>query len=191
MKKLFVLLFIVIAGSFNTNAQKFGFVDSEYILENMSEYRDAQDLLDKLSLDWQKEIEVKFAEVDKMYKDFQADAVLLPEDIKKKRQNEIIAKEKEAKDLQKKKFGKDGELFKKRQEIIKPIQDKVYDAIESIANASSYAVIFDKAGSVTLLYSNSKYDRSDDVLDKLGYKPGAIKTDDGKNKDGKNNKDDE
>lgn len=191
MKKLFVLLFIVIAVSFNTYAQKFAFVDSEYILENMSEYRDAQDLLDKLSLDWQKEIEVKFAEVDKMYKDFQSDAVLLPEDIKKKRQDEIIAKEKEVKDLQKKKFGKDGELYKKRQEIIKPIQDKVYDAIESIANASGYAVIFDKAGSVTLLYSNSKYDRSDDVLDKLGYKPGAIKTDDGKNKDAKNNKDDE
>lgn len=191
MKKLLVLLFIVIAFSFNTNAQKFAFVDSQYILENMSEYRDAQDLLDKLSLDWQKEIEVKFAEIDKMYKDFQADAVLLPEDIKKKRQDEIIAKEKEAKDLQKKKFGKDGELFKKRQEIIKPIQDKVYDAIESIANASGYAVVFDKAGSVTLLYSNSKFDRSDDVLDKLGYKPGAIKTNDGKNSDGKNNKDDE
>lgn len=181
MKKLLVLLFAVISISFSSNAQKFAFVDSEYILENMSEYRDAQDLLDKLSLDWQKEIEAKFAEIDKMYKDYQADAVLLPEDIKKKRQDEIIAKEKEAKDLQKKRFGKEGDLFKKRQEIIKPIQDKVYDAVESIANASGLAVVFDKSGSTTMLYANSKNDRSDEVLEKLGYKPGAIKTNDGKN----------
>ncbi len=184
MKKLFVLFVAVIAFSFNTNAQKFAFVDSQYILDNMSEYRDAQELLDKLSVDWQKEIETKFAEIDKMYKDYQADAVLLPEDIKKKRQDEIIAKEKEAKDLQKKRFGKDGDLYKKRQEIVKPIQDKVYDAIESISNASGYAFIFDKSGSTTMMYTNSKYDRSDDVLEKLGYKPGAIKTNDGKNDKG-------
>ena len=119
MKKLFVLLFVFAAFTLNSNAQKFAYVDSEYILENMSEYRDAQELLDKLSLDWQKEIEAKFAAIDKMYKDYQAEAVLLPEDIKKKRQDEIIAKEKEAKDLQKKRFGKDGDLYKKRQELIK------------------------------------------------------------------------
>jgi len=189
MKKLFVLLFVIIAFSMNSNAQKFAYVDSEYILENMSEYRDAQDLLDKLSLDWQKEIEGKFAEIDKMYKDYQAEAVLLPEDIKKKRQDDIIAKEKEAKDLQKKRFGKDGDLYKKRQEIIKPIQDKVYDAVESIANASGYAFVFDKSGSTTMLYANSKNERSDDVLEKLGNKPGAIKTNDGKND--KNDKDEE
>ena len=187
MKKLFVLLFAFAAFTLNSNAQKFAYVDSEYILENMSEYRDAQELLDKLSLDWQKEIEAKFAAIDKMYKDYQAEAVLLPEDIKKKRQDEIIAKEKEAKDLQKKRFGKDGDLYKKRQELIKPIQDKVYDAVESIANASGYAVVFDKSGSTTMLYANSKNDRSDDVLEKLGYKPGAIKTNTG----GKNQDDEE
>ncbi len=176
MKKLLVLLFIVPLFSFHSHAQKFAYVDSEYILENMTEYRDAQALLDKLSLDWQKEIETKFAAVDKLYKDFQAEAVLLPDDIKKKRQDEIVAKEKEAKDLQKKRFGKDGDLFKKRQELIKPIQDKVYEAIETLANTSGYAFIFDKSGSVTLLFANSKYDKSDEVLSKLGYKPGSVKT---------------
>jgi outer membrane protein len=190
MKKLVVLLFVLTLFAFQSNAQKFAYVDSEYILQNMSEYRDAQDMLDKMSLDWQKEIELKFAAIDKMYKDYQAEAVLLPEDIKKKRQDDITAKEKEAKDLQKKRFGKDGDLFKKRKDLIKPIQDKVYNAIEDLANASGYAVVFDKAGSVTLLYANSKYDKSDEVLDKLGYKPGALKTQDGKN-DKNDNEDNE
>ena len=191
MKKIIVLLFVLPLLAFQAQAQKFAYVDTEYILENMSEYRDAQDLLDKMSLDWQKEIELKFAAIDKMYKDYQAEAVLLPEDIKKKRQDDIVAKEKEAKDLQKKRFGKDGDLFKKRKELVKPIQDKVYNAVEDIANAGGYAVVFDKSGSVTLLFANSKYDKSDDVLDKLGYKPGAIKTKDGKtddDDDGGNNK---
>jgi len=176
MKKLLVLLFLVPLFSFQSKAQKFAYVDSEYILDNMTEYRDAQDILDKLSLDWQKEIELKFAAIDKMYKDYQAEAVLLPEDIKKKRQDDIVAKEKEAKDLQKKRFGKDGDLFKKRKELVKPIQDKVYNAIEDMANAGGYAIIFDKSGSLTMIYANSKYDKSDEVLDKLGYKPGAIKS---------------
>jgi outer membrane protein len=189
MKKLLVLLFLVPLFSFQSKAQKFAYVDTEYILDNMSEYRDAQDILDKLSLDWQKEIELKFAAIDKMYKDYQAEAVLLPEDIKKKRQDDIVAKEKEAKDLQKKRFGKDGDLFKKRKELVKPIQDKVYNAVEDIANAGGFAVVFDKSGSVTLLYANSKYDKSDDVLDKLGYKPGAIKTQSDKND--KSDKEDE
>lgn len=187
MKKLLGLLFVLLLFAFQSSAQKFAYVDTEYILQNISEYRDAQDILDKMSLDWQKEIELKFAAIDKMYKDYQAEAVLLPEDIKKKRQDDITAKEKEAKDLQKKRFGKDGDLFKKRKELVKPIQDKVYNAVEDMANANGYAVIFDKSGSVTLLFANSKYDKSDDVLDKLGYKPGAIKTQNDKND--KNNDD--
>ena len=172
---------VVTLFAIQSKAQKFAYVDTEYILENMSDYRDAQEILDKLSLDWQKEIESKFTAIDKMYKDYQAEAVLLPEDIKKKRQDDIIAKEKEAKELQKKRFGKDGDLFKKRKELIKPIQDKVYNAVEDIASAGGYAVIFDKSGSTTMLYANSKFDKSDDVLNKLGYKPGAIKTQSDKN----------
>ena len=193
MKKVLVLIFIGMLGISAASAQKFAYVDSEYILENITEYRDAQDMLDKISLDWQKEIEAKFAAIDKMYKDYQAEAVLLPEDIKKKRQDDIVAKEKEAKDLQKKRFGKDGDLFKKRKELIKPIQDKVYNAIEDLANAQGYAIIFDKSGSTTMLFANAKYDKSDEVLEKLGYKPGAINNsnnDKTNNKNGSEDKDD-
>jgi outer membrane protein len=192
MKRMFFGLLLSLVIGFTVKAQKFAFVDSQYILENISEYRDAQDQLDKISVDWQKEIEAKFAEVDKAYKDFQAEAPLLPEDIKKKREDEIVKKERDAKELQKKRFGKDGDLFKKRQELIKPIQDKVYEAIEDIATAQGLSFIFDKSGSLTILYANSKNDKSDEVLEKLGYKPGAIptndkndKTDDNKTKDDK------
>ncbi|MEI6766733.1 MAG: OmpH family outer membrane protein [Bacteroidota bacterium] len=188
MKKIIVTGLLIFAATAFSFAQKFAFVDTEYILENISEYRDAQDQLDKLSLEWQKEIEGKFAAVDKLYKDFEAQSVLLPEDMKQKKKDEIIQKEKEAKDLQKKRFGKDGDLFKKRQEIIKPIQDKVYDAVEDLANAQGYAFILDKTGNTSMLYANAKYDKSDEVLSKLGYKPGAIKT--GNDKDDKNNKTD-
>ncbi len=191
MKKILVLLVLIPLFSFQSKAQKFAYVDTEYILENMSEYKDAQEALDKLSLEWQKEIEAKFAAIDKMYKDYQAEAVLLPEDIKKKRQDDIVAKEKEAKDLQKKRFGKDGDLFKKRKELIKPIQDKIATAIEDMANTNGYAVVFDKSGSLTMIYANSKYDKSDDVLTKLGYKPGAMDTKDDKpDKTGKTDKTD-
>jgi outer membrane protein len=171
--KISVLMLILVMG-IAAHAQKFAFIDTQYILENISEYRNAQETLDKISIDWQKEIEEKFGEVDKLYKAFQTEAPLLPEEMKKKKEEEIIKKEREAKELQKKRFGKDGDLFKKRQELIKPIQDKVYDAIEDIAQAQGFAVIFDKAGSATLIYSNPRFDKSDDVLDKLGYKPGAI-----------------
>lgn len=183
MKKIIFTIVLTTLAAFTLSAQKFAFVDSQYILDNISEYRDAQDQLDKISLDWQKEIEAKFAEVDKLYKAFQTEAPLLPEDIKKKREDAIIVKEREAKELQKKRFGKDGDLFKKRMELIKPIQDKVYEAIEDLSVAQGLAVVFDKSGSVTLLYANSKYDKSDEVLAKLGYKPGAIPTDDKNVKD--------
>lgn len=177
MKKIVIFLFVILTSVFTIKAQKFAFIDSDYILENMQEYRDAQEQLDKISIEWQKEIEEKFAEVDKLYKSFQAEAPLLPEDVKTKRQEEIIAKERDAKELQKQKFGKDGELYKKRQELIKPIQDKVFEAIEELANEQGYAIIFDRSGSLTVAYANEKYDKSDEVLQKLGYRPGGISTD--------------
>jgi outer membrane protein len=176
MKSKAIITLGLVLASFLGFSQKFAFVDTDYILENISEYRIAQEQLEQLSITWQKEIEEKFAEVDRLYKAYQAEALLLPEDVRKKRENEIIAKEKDAKELQKKRFGKEGDLFKKRQELIKPIQDKVYAAIEEIAVAGGYAVIFDKAGSTTLLYSNAKFDKSDEVLAKLGYKAGGIST---------------
>ena len=169
MKKLILIAAIIFAFGFGASAQKFAYVNTEYILSNIPEYADAQTQLDDLSIQWQKEIEVKFAEIDKMYKDFQNEAVLLPQDMKKKREDDIIKKEKEAKDLQKKRFGSDGDLFKKRQELVKPIQEKVYNAIEEISNTENYAVVFDKANSATLIFTNAKYDISEEVLDKLGY----------------------
>jgi outer membrane protein len=169
MKKI---LFIAIATIFfgaSALAQKVAYVNTDYILDNVPEYADAQAQLDELSVLWQKEIESRFSEIDKMYKSFQNEAVLLPEEMKKKREEEIVKKEKEAKDLQKKRFGKDGDLFKKRQELIKPIQEKIYNAIEEISSAENYAMVLDKAGSATVLYSNPKFDLSEQVLDKLGY----------------------
>jgi outer membrane protein len=169
MKKIILTAVIICLFGFGSSAQKFAYVNTDYILDNIPEYADAQAQLDELSIQWQKEIEAKFAEIDKMYKNFQNEAVLLPEDMKKKREDDIIKKEKEAKDLQKKRFAKDGDLFKKRQELIKPIQEKVYNAIEDIATAENYAAIFDKANNATLIYTNPKFDISEQILDKLGY----------------------
>ena len=146
------------------------FVDTEYILNRIPSYKAAQDQLDKQAEDWQNEIQGMYDEIDKMYKDFQSEKVLLTEDMKVKREEEIVNKEKEVKDLQQKYFGRDGSLFKKRQELIKPIQDEVYKAVKEIAAEGNYAVIFDTASGANMLYTNPKYDKSDDVLEKLGYK---------------------
>lgn len=173
MKKtaIFLLLNLVFAvTALAQPAAKFGYVDSDYILSQIPEYKAAQNELDKTSQQWQKEIETKFAEVEKLNKAYQADAILLTDEMKKKRELEISTREKEAKDLQKQKFGVDGELFKKRQELVKPIQDKVYNAIKSVAEKKGLGVVLDKSGQLTILYVNPKYDASDDVLELLGYK---------------------
>lgn len=169
MKKLILVLAAVFL-SLGAFAQKFAYVDTQYILDNIPEYKTAQAQLDKYSLQWQKEIEGKFDELDKLYKNFQADAILLTEEMRKKREAEILDKEKEAKELQKQRFGKDGDLFKKRQELVKPIQDKIYNALKDYAQAKNYAVIFDKSSDLTILYANPKYDISDEILDAMGYK---------------------
>jgi len=168
MKKLIVSMLIVLAGIGTGIAQKYAYVDTEYILDNIPEYRDAIDLLDEFSTKWQKETEAKFAEIDKLYREYQAESVLLPEDIKRQRQEEIITRERQAKDFQKSKFGPEGELFVKRQELVEPIQEKVYNAISKIALDFNYAFVFDKAGSLSILYSDPKLDISDDVLDEVG-----------------------
>jgi len=149
-------------------AQKSAFVDTQYILNNIPEYSDAQDVLNELSAKWQKQIADLHKEVSEMYKKYQAEAVLLPADVKKKREEAIVAKDNQVKALQKKYFGPGGELFKKREELIKPIQEKVFNAIETVATTENIAFVFDKAGSPTLLYGNTKYDISDAVLDELG-----------------------
>lgn len=169
MKKIVLSIIAIVFCSFVSLAQKIGYVDTDYILSNIPEYKAAQTEIDKISVDWQKEIEAKYAEIDKLYKIYQAESVLLTDDMKKKRENEIINKEKEVKELQKQRFGVDGELFNKRMELVKPIQDKVYNAVKQVAEKSGLAFIFDKAGQVSMLYSNSKYDKSEDVLNLLGY----------------------
>ena len=175
MKKIIISAVFFVASITAVFAQKFAYVDTEYILANIPEYKQAQDELDKTSVNWQKEIEAKYAEIDKLYKAYQAEQILLTEDMKKKRETEIVGKEKEVKDLQKQRFGVDGDLFKKRQELVKPIQDKVYNAVKEIAEKQTFAVIFDKSSELTMLYTNPKYDKSEDVLESMGYKGGTKK----------------
>jgi outer membrane protein len=152
------------------SAQKYAFVDTDYILNNIPAYKAAQEQLDKFSVDWQKEVEAKYSEIEKMYKDYQAERVLLSEDMRRQREESIVNKEKEAKELQKTYFGQDGALFKKRQELIQPIQDEIYKAIKDLATENGYAVVFDSSSGTTMIYTNPRYDMSDEVLQKLGYK---------------------
>ncbi|HCP92662.1 MAG TPA: hypothetical protein DIU05_01325 [Bacteroidetes bacterium] len=168
MKKLFVTFILGFIAIHSVSAQRFAYVDTEYILDLMPQYKSAQKQLDQLSEDWQKELEKKQQVIDKIVKDFQAEQVLLTEELRKKREQEIKDKEKELKDYRNQKFGYEGELFKKRQELIKPIQDKVFDAVQKIAKQNALDFIFAKSGELIMLYSNAKYDKSDEVLSELG-----------------------
>jgi outer membrane protein len=172
MRKIILTATAALLLSIGANAQKYAFVDTEYILSNIPEYKSAQSQVDNISVQWQKEIEARYAEIDKMYKAFQAESILLTEEMKRKRENEIIAKEKEAKELQKQRFGVDGDLYKKRQELVKPIQDKIYNTIKAMATKGAYAVIFDKSSDLSMLYANPKFDKSDQILLDMGFKKG-------------------
>jgi len=161
-------------------AQKVGFVDTDYILKSIPEYTDAQKRLDEIAAGWQKDIDSKYGEIDKLYKSYQAEQVLLTDEMKQQRQKDIEEKEKAAKDLQKQKFGYQGELFQKRQELIQPVQDKVYDAIQKIATSKAYDFVLDKSSGSVVLYANSKNNISDEVLKALGYTPKVQKPADNK-----------
>lgn len=154
--------------SAGAQSQKYAYVDTEYILDNIPEYHDAQDELDQWSNKWQKSIDTLYTQIEQLYKKYQAEKVLLPDDVKKSREQEITKKENERKGLQKKYFGPQGELYKKRKELIQPIQEKIYNAIETLAKTNNYAFVFDKSGGMTILYAKPKYDISDDVLDEVG-----------------------
>lgn len=169
MKKLVLVAFLGLF-ALAANAQKFAYVDSDYILERVPEYQSAQEQLDKLTISWQDEIEQLYQTIDQLYKKYQADQILLTQDMKVKRENEIINKEKEAKELQRKRFGPEGDLFTKRQELVKPIQDKIYNAIQDLATEKRYGVIFDKSGELSMLFADPDLDKSDDILRMLGYK---------------------
>jgi outer membrane protein len=168
MKKLLFLVFLSLFLTQVSFAQKFGYVDSEFILSKMPAYASAQKEVDKLSETWQKDIEARYKNIDKMYKSYQAEEVLLTEEMKKKRQSEILETEKEVKEYQKQIFGFEGQLFKKRQELIKPVQDEVYEAIEKVAKQRQLQIVFDKSGGLVMLYTNPVHDYTEYVMEALG-----------------------
>ena len=169
MKKILLILAISFTAITVTQAQKFAYVDTDYILNKIPEFKQAQDKLDAISENWQKEIENKYTEVDQMYRAYQQEQVLLTDEMKVKREEAIINKETQAKQLQQKYFGPKGDLYLKRQELIKPIQDKIYDAIQQLAANNKYQVIFDSSSDLIMLYKNNNLDKSDKVLDLMGY----------------------
>jgi outer membrane protein len=152
------------------NAQRYAIIDSKYILDKMPEYKEAQKKLDNFSEVWQKELDQKQTAMDKMYKDYDAEQVMLTDALKKKREDELFNKEKELRDLQKKRFGFEGDLFRKRQELIKPIQDRVYNAVQKLAVEKSYDFILDKSEGITVIFADPKLDKSDDILRNMGIK---------------------
>lgn len=168
MKKSILLLLMATLLSFPLFSQKYAYIDSEYILSNMPDYTEAQAELDRVAAEWQKEIEAKFKSIDSMYKKYQVESITLPEKMKQSRENAIIEAEKIAKDLQKKRFGTGGDLFKKREELVKPVQDRVFTAIDTYAKEKGYAFVFDVAGSMTIVYADSKWDINDEIMQKLG-----------------------
>lgn len=171
IKKITFLAFVsLFLAATATMAQKTAIIDTRYILDRIPEYKDAQKKLDAFSEQWQKEIDQKNADLEKMYRDFEAEQVMLSEELKKKREDQLFNKEKELRDLQKKRFGFEGDLFKKRQELVKPIQDRVYTAVQKIAQQRGYELILDKSEGITVIFADPKLDRSEDVLRELGVK---------------------
>ena len=169
MKRIILILVAVMAISFAGKAQKFAIVDMDYILRNVPAWEMANEQLNQVSQRWQKEVEELSKEAETMYKNYQADMVFLTDDQKKKREEEIVAKEKAVTDARYKYFGPEGELYKKRQSLVKPIQEDVYNAIKAVAEEKGYQVIFDRDSSQSIVFSSPRIDVSNDVLAKLGY----------------------
>jgi len=174
MKKIFLTLVFALLVGFSSFAQRFAYVDSQYILNHIPDYISAQKELKALSDQWQKEVDARFQEIDRMYKAYQADQVLMTPDMKKRRETDIVEKEKAAKDFQRSKFGPDGELAQRSSALIKPIQDRIAKAIQELAESDGTDMIFDKNSEVIMLYANPRYDRSDEIIKRLGLKPGVL-----------------
>lgn len=168
--KTFLLAVVLSISTLAVNAQRYAIIDSKYILDKIPDYKEAQTKLDQFSLLWQQEIDQKQMALDKMFKDYEAEQIMLPDNLKKKREDELYNKEKELRDLQRKRFGFEGDLFKKRQELIKPIQDRVYNAVQKLAVEKQYDFILDKSEGITVIFADPKLDKSDDVLRNLGVK---------------------
>jgi len=169
MKKISLLVCLLGIGILGFS-QKYAIINTHYILDKMPQYSDAQKQLDAIALGWQKDIDVQQATLDKMYKDYDAEQVMLSDDLKKKRQDQLVQKEKELRNLQRQRFGFEGDLFKKRQELIKPIQDKVFDAVQKLSQQRGYDFVLDKSEGITIIFADPKLDKSEDVLKELGIK---------------------
>ncbi|MDE6803915.1 MAG: OmpH family outer membrane protein [Muribaculaceae bacterium] len=169
MKKLIIGLIITLSAIGAASAQKFALVDMDYILRNVPSYEMANEQLNQVSLRWEKEVNELAKEAETMYKNYQAEMVFLTDDQKKKREEEIVAKEKEVTDARYKYFGPEGELYKKRQSLMKPIQEDVYNAVKAVAEEKGYQTIFDRASSQSIVFASPRIDVSNEVLAKLGY----------------------
>ena len=170
MKKTLLSIACLLVIAFAAHSQSYAVVDTKYILEKMPEYKDAQKKLDQQSMVWQKEIDDKQAALTKMYKEYDAEKIMLSDTLQKKREIQLFNAEKEVRDLQRKRFGYEGDLFKLRQELVKPIQDKVYDAIQHLAVIRMYDLILDKSEGITVIFADPKLDKSEDVIKSLGIK---------------------
>ncbi len=167
MKKVYIIILFLLPVTL-TYAQKYAVIDSEYIFGKMPKYKSAQEQIEKIAAQYQKEVDDAYAAVDKLFKTYQNEKPLLTEEMRKRREDEIINKEKEVKELQKKYFSPNGDLSKKREDLLKPIQDQVFNAIREYANEGGYSVIFDSANNSTLVFVSAKFDKSDDILRKIG-----------------------
>lgn len=169
MKKIFLVACVLSLGAF-VQAQRYAIIDTKYILDKMPDYKLAQKNIDDVAANWQKEIDALQQDLDKMYKDYDAEQVMLTEELRKKREDQLFVKEKTLRDLQRKRFGFEGDLFKRRQELIKPIQDKVYNAVQKLAVQRGYDFILDKSEGITVIFADPKLEKSEDVLRELGVK---------------------
>ncbi|MFZ9146673.1 MAG: OmpH family outer membrane protein [Sediminibacterium sp.] len=168
-KKFYLLVAMIVCTTLGVQAQsRYAVINTKYILDKIPEYKEADKKLKALGDQWQSEIDEKQIVLDKMYKNYEAEQFMLSEDLKKKREDELFIKEKELRDLQKKRFGYEGDLFKERQKLVKPIQDKVYNVVQKMAIARSYDFILDKSEGITIIFADPKLDKSDDVLKELG-----------------------
>jgi len=169
MKKSLLVFGFLITALFGA-AQKYAVVDTRYILDKMPEYRTAQQQLDVMAAIWQKQIDSMQSSLDRLYREFDAEQVMLTAELKKRKEDQLFNKEKELRDLQRKRFGFEGDLFRKRQELVKPVQDKVYNAIQKLAASRGYDFVLDKSEGITIIFADPKLDKSEDILKSLGIK---------------------
>jgi outer membrane protein len=166
-KNTFLVLVVTMMFALTANAQRIATVDINLILEQLETYQTAQKQLDETAAKWQRQISEEYDKIKGMYSRYQAESVLMSEEVKRQKEEEIMNKEKEVREMQKNKFGPEGELFKKRQELVRPIQDQVYKAIEEYANTKGFDFIFDKGGSTGIIFANAKFDKTEDILKEI------------------------